>query len=219
MIWYKFFLADYIKDTHHLADAEDLAYRRLIDMYYMTEKPIPLDVPMVARKIRLDLDVVELVLREFFDKQEDGYHNSRCDRELGKYQHQVRVNQQLNDRRWQAKKSQSESESDSQSGANRVPNQISDIRKNIKNTSSAKPTRFDDFWLTWPASKRKVAKATCQAKWERQNLDAVADRILAHVEGMKGTDQWREGFEPAPLTYINQKRWEDDAPQLIRRAK
>jgi uncharacterized protein YdaU (DUF1376 family) len=216
MIWYKFFLADYIKDTHHLADAEDLAYRRLIDMYYMTEKPIPLDVPAVARRIRLDLDVVELVLKEFFDMQEDGYHNSRCDKELNKYLHQLRVNQKLNERRWQAKKCQSDSESD----ANRIPNQISDIRKNNKNTMSAKPTRFDDFWQTWPSSKRKVGKAACLTKWQKHGLDSLADQIIAHVTVMKGTDQWQEGFEPAPLTYINQRRWEDETPNLaIRRAK
>lgn len=216
MIWYKFFLADYIKDTHHLADAEDLAYRRLIDMYYLTEKPIPLDIPTVARKIRLDLDVVELVLKEFFEEQEDGYHNNRCDKELGKYQHQVKVNQGLNERRWQAKKSQS----DSESGANRVPNQISDIRKNIKTISSAEPTRFEDFWSVWPASKRKVAKVACKTKWAKHGLDSIAEQILSHVRAMKATEQWTSGFEPAPLTYLNQRRWEDEAPQtMIRRAK
>lgn len=216
MIWYKFFLADYIKDTHHLEDAEDLAYRRLIDMYYMTEKPIPLDTQLVARKIRLDLDVVEAVLNEFFDRQDDGYHNSRCEREIHKYQHQTRVNQKLNERRWQAKKSQSESES----GTNRVPNQISDIRKNNKNPLSAKPTRFVDFWSVWPASKRKVGKAACEAKWAKHGLDSLADQIIAHVQNLKGSEQWQEGFEPAPLTYINQRRWEDDTPQtFVRRAK
>jgi hypothetical protein len=28
---------------------------------------------------------------------------------------------------------------------------------------------------------------------------------------LKVTEQWTGGFEPAPLTYINQRRWEDDA--------
>ena len=43
MIWYKFYLGDYITHTNHLSDAEDLAYRRLLDLYYMSEAPIPLD--------------------------------------------------------------------------------------------------------------------------------------------------------------------------------
>ena len=215
MIWYKFFLGDYIRDTHHLADAEDLAYRRLIDMYYMTESPIPLDTKLVSRKVRLDLDIVETVLNEFFDKCEDGYHNSRCDKEIAKYQHQVSMNRRSAAKGGRPKKTELETESK----PNHIPNQISDIRRNIKNTSSAKPTRFDDFWKTWPASKRKVAKAACEAKWARHGLDQVADQILLHVESMKSSDQWREGFEPAPLTYINQKRWQDDSAPLIRRAK
>ena len=62
MIWYKFHLGDYITHTLHLSDAEDLAYRRLLDLYYMSEEPIPLNTELVARKIRLDLDITESVL-------------------------------------------------------------------------------------------------------------------------------------------------------------
>ena len=59
MIWYKFHIGDYLTHTVHLSDAEDLAYRRLLDLYYMSEKMIPLDMEAVARKIRLDLDITE----------------------------------------------------------------------------------------------------------------------------------------------------------------
>lgn len=35
---------------------------------------------------------------------------------------------------------------------------------------------------------------------------------------MKRTKQWQDGFEPAPLTFINQKRWEDaEGPAQARR--
>jgi hypothetical protein len=32
---------------------------------------------------------------------------------------------------------------------------------------------------------------------------------LASVNSLKGSEQWTTGYEPAPLTYINQRRWED----------
>ena len=70
MKWYKFCAVDYQMKTIHLADAEDLAYRRLLDMAYITEKPIPLDISLVSRRIRLDQDIVEVVLNEFFEKTE-----------------------------------------------------------------------------------------------------------------------------------------------------
>jgi hypothetical protein len=72
-------------------------------------------------------------------------------------------------------------------------------------------SRFNDFWSAWPSSKRKVARAECEKKWDKHNLDLVADTIIASVTRLKKTDQWTGGFDPAPLTYINQRRWEDDA--------
>ena len=214
MIWYKFYLGDYITHTTHLSDAEDLAYRRLLDLYYISEKPIPLDTESVARKIRLDLDITESVLGEFFDKGVDGYRNSRCDMEIAKYQHQVETNRSLGKRGGRPKKTESETETK----PNTNPKQIQIQNKNI---SSAKPTttRFNDFWSAWPSSKRKVARAECEKKWVKHDLDMVADIIIANVTKLKKTEQWLGGFDPAPLTYINQRRWEDDAgdQQPVRR--
>ena len=202
MIWYKFHIGDYLTHTVHLSDAEDLAYRRLLDLYYMSEKEIPLDTESVARKIRLDLDITESVLNEFFERTETGYFNNRCHVEVTKYQHQVENNRQLGKRGGRPSKTESVTESK----ANHNPKKIQIQNKNI-NTSS----KFDEFWNAWPTSKRKVAKAECQKKWAKAGLDSVAQAIVFHVNAIKGTEQWTSGFEPAPLTYINQRRWEDDA--------
>jgi hypothetical protein len=74
------------------------------------------------------------------------------------------------------------------------------------------PTPFDRFWAAWPASPRKVDRKDCAKRWTRMGLDAIADQIIAHVGAMKGTQQWREGFEPAPATYLNGERWSDGIP-------
>jgi len=202
MIWYKFHIGDYLTHTVHLSDAEDLAYRRLLDLYYMSEKEIPLDTESVARKIRLDLDITESVLNEFFERTETGYFNNRCHVEVTKYQHQVENNRQLGKRGGRPSKTESVTESK----ANHNPKKIQIQNKNI-NTSS----KFDEFWNAWPSSKRKVAKSECQKKWVKAGLDSVAETIIAQVNKLKVTEQWTGGFEPAPLTYINQRRWEDDA--------
>ena len=201
MIWYKFHLGDYITHTTHLSDAEDLAYRRLLDLYYMSEKPIPLNTESVSRKIRLDLDITESVLGEFFEKTENGYFNHRCDVEIAKYQAQVAKNQRLGKLGGRPKKTESVTEPEPNTNPKKIKN------KN-KNTLSA--TRFEEFWAAWPSSKRKVGKAAVLAKWERQALDPLADKIIASVTHLKASEQWIGGFEPAPLTFINQKRWEDD---------
>ena len=206
MIWYKFHLGDYITHTLHLSDAEDLAYRRLLDLYYMSEAPIPLDTVAVSRKIRLDLDITESVLGEFFERTENGYQNHRCDAEIAKYQHQVATNRTLGKRGGRPKKTESETESKPKTN----PNKIQNKNKNTTSTASTSATRFDEFWAAWPSSSRKVAKAAVLAKWEKHNLDEVADTIIANVNALKSSPQWLGGYDPAPLTYINQRRWEDD---------
>ena len=205
MIWYKFHLGDYITHTLHLSDAEDLAYRRLLDLYYISERPIPLDTESVSRKIRLDLDITESVLGEFFERTDEGYRNIRCDLEIERYRKQVAINTTLGKRGGRPKKTESK--------PNRKPKltlKDKDTDKENTSISSAAPTRFDEFWSVWPTSKRKVGKAAVQAKWARHGLDKVADQIIAHVSEMKTSTQWTTGFEPAPATYINQRRWEDE---------
>lgn len=78
--------------------------------------------------------------------------------------------------------------------------------------SEAKLTPFERWWSAWPRTSRKVAKAECEKRWKRAALDESASVVLAHTEAMKLTQQWRDGFEPAPLTYLNQKRWQDPLP-------
>jgi uncharacterized protein YdaU (DUF1376 family) len=203
VIWYKFHLGDYITHTTHLSDAEDLAYRRLLDLYYMSETEIPLNTELVARKIRLDLDITESVLGEFFEKTETGYFNNRCDAEITKYQAQVANNRQLGKRGGRPKKTESVTETEPKVNPKKIQN------KNNISSQTTLSSRFNEFWSTWPTSKRKVAKATCETKWLKLKLDNVADQIIAHVNSIKGSEQWTTGFEPAPLTYINQRRWED----------
>ena len=211
MIWYKFHLGDYITHTLHLSDAEDLAYRRLLDLYYMSEQPIPLDTELVARKIRLDLDITESVLREFFEHTENGYRNSRCDAEIAKYQHQVENNRQLGKRGGRPKKTESITETKPNTNPNRIRN------RNINTISSVAPTasRFEEFWNAWPSSKRKVAKSACNAKWAKMALDPLADKIIASVARLRASEQWLSGFEPAPMTFLNQRRWEDGDEQPV----
>jgi len=226
--WYKFAAAEYQIKTIHLSDAEDLAYRRLLDMAYLSEKPIPLDTNLVSRRIRLDQDIVEQVLSEFFEKTESGYRNRRVEEEVLAYQTIIERNlkgakaaaQKAAERSAQGVKRRSprtltEPTSDHKgnlegSSENTIANLEGNQNKN-KNISPLPPSGgFDRFWSTWPSSPRKVGKAACFKTWLKNGMDEHCDRIVSHVSRLKGTTQWLTGFEPAPQTYLNQKRWLDD---------
>ena len=94
------------------------------------------------------------------------------------------------------------------------PNPIQSNPNPIQSSSdkSDMPPGFASFWNAWPNTQRKTAKTECLKKWRSRKLEAHTDKILAHVVAMKATETWRTGFEPAPLTYINQSRWEDGLP-------
>ena len=78
MHYYQFSIGDYRAATAHLSNDEDLAYRRLLDMYYDTEQKIPLDTQWVARRLRIATEVVDVVLKDMFVQHEDGWFHARC---------------------------------------------------------------------------------------------------------------------------------------------
>jgi uncharacterized protein YdaU (DUF1376 family) len=86
MHYYQFNIGDYKSHTEHLSDMEDLAYRRLLDWYYLHETPIPLDEAEVSRQIRMrsHSDCIAIVLREYFERTDDGWIHHRADKELAK---------------------------------------------------------------------------------------------------------------------------------------
>jgi uncharacterized protein YdaU (DUF1376 family) len=84
MNYYPFHLGDYAAHTAHLEPMEDLAYRRMLDLYYLREGALPLEVSEVARLIRMrsEVEAVTSVLREFFVETETGWRHPRCDDEI-----------------------------------------------------------------------------------------------------------------------------------------
>jgi len=94
MHYYKFNIGDYARSTRHLSNEEDLAYRRLIDMYYENEAPIPLETQWVARRIRVAAEVVEIVLQDMFERTEDGWKHARCEADIADYHKSAQRNRE-----------------------------------------------------------------------------------------------------------------------------
>lgn len=87
MHYFNFNIGDYASHTRHLSLLEDLAYRRLLDAYYLGEKPLQGEIELVARSIgmREHEAEVEYVLTLFFESTPDGFINKRADLEIAKY--------------------------------------------------------------------------------------------------------------------------------------
>ena len=85
MHYYSFHPADYTLDTVHLDNEHDLAYRRLLDLYYTSEQPIPSETQRVSSRLRVGLQVLENVLREFFHETPNGWVQDNCERKIAQY--------------------------------------------------------------------------------------------------------------------------------------
>jgi uncharacterized protein YdaU (DUF1376 family) len=86
--YYPHHIGDYLTATAHLTWLEDAAYRRLMDVYYTREQPIPSDIAQACRLVRAgskeEKRAVETVLREFFQETPEGWRHGRCDEEIEK---------------------------------------------------------------------------------------------------------------------------------------
>ena len=150
MNYYPFHIGDYISHTSHLTDEEDLAYRRMIDLYYMTEEPFT-DVVWVARKVKSTPVIVETLLKEFFEywMEDCTWRNKRADEEIAKYRLKA----------------------DSARNANRIKSaKITALKSELKSEPNHIVTNNQE-----PITSIGVAKAT---KGTRFTLDAIPEEWI-----------------------------------------
>ena len=93
MNFYPHHIGDYAKDTAHLSMVEDGAYRRLLDIYYTRERPLPGDPKAIYRLARahtkVERDAIDAVLQEFFVNDNLLFRHNRCEKEIENAQSRI----------------------------------------------------------------------------------------------------------------------------------
>lgn len=194
MNFYPFHIGDYLSHTAHLSDAEDLAYRRMLDLYYQTEKPFE-DPSWVARRVRTTVEIVEVLLNEFFylDVVDGTWHHDRCDAEIIKYHAKAESARNANRMRWA-------SDRDQKSDASQIPtrNQEPVTKNQEPRTKSQEPK----------ARKPKEADPSLEGRREIWNsyCNAYADRYgVAPLQNGKANSLIKRFSELVPM---------DEAPAI-----
>lgn len=202
MNFYPFHIGDYISHTSHLSDSEDLAYRRMIDLYYMTEQPFN-DSSTIARKIRSTVEIVDAILAEFFEFCDDKcWHNKRVDEEISKYHSRL-------DQASKAGKASAEARFNKRSTSVQPTKNQEPITKNQIKTTAPKVATPEgvsvDLWndflvyrkrLKAPVTERVLARLVKEAGLAKMPLDQVLETII-----FKG---WRS-FEASWIQQTAQK--------------
>jgi len=204
--WYKFRYAEYAMQTRHLTELEDLVLRRCIDLYYGHKQPFP-NSEWVAKRIQIsDVQVVDSVLKEFFRHGEEGYSYQQADDDLSDFEVKSQKARDAVNARWSIR---------SYSERNTLDKKREEkTREEKKIPLAAIASRFSEFWSAWPAGQRKYGKEAALASWVKQALDGEADVIVAHVLKSRESEGWLSGYTPAPTTYLNQRRWDNQTTAL-----
>lgn len=134
MNFYPFHIGDYAAHTRHLSFMEDLAYRRLIDQYYLDECPLKGEPSLIARRIGMSdfSSDVQYILETFFEKEGNLWVSKRCDGEIAKYR--LKADSARN-----ANRIKSEKKSALKSELKSEPNHI--VTKNQEPVTSSDATR------------------------------------------------------------------------------
>ena len=110
MNYYPFHIGDYVSATRHLSWEEDAAFRRLLDTYYTTEKPLPSDLRACCRLVmattETQREAVKVVLDEFFQLTEAGWVNLRADREIDAMREKQQKQRDRANKRWHKQEEQ-----------------------------------------------------------------------------------------------------------------
>lgn len=209
MNFYPLHIGDYAAHTRNLSLLEDLAYRRLLDAYYLAEHPFNGSPTDVAREIGMRDQVaeVEYVLGKFFEHEGDSWRNKRADTEIAKYREKLekasRAGKASAERRSNIRSTSVEDKSNGRStdvdtNANGRATNHEPRTKNQLNTplppkgGRGSPVEIPD-WLPKPEWDEFVAMRRLKGK-RAPFTEAAAKGIVSEVEKLRSA-----GHDPAAV--------------------
>jgi uncharacterized protein YdaU (DUF1376 family) len=195
MYYYQHHIGDYRKDTSHLSLLEHGIYRQLLDLYYITEKPLDKkSIRLIGARTDQEIAMAELILNEFFEKKGTKYFHKRCDDEIQNYKLKSKSASESSKKRWNNIKNLQDANAmptQSERNANQEP-----ITKNQKPIKSkiADDFKVSDYVKDWAIKNKYDLKmiekhknyfiTACKANsyikdnWDDYFIKAIVDNWL-----------------------------------------
>ena len=84
---------------------------------------------------------------------------------------------------------------------------------NTENTAGTSEA-FDEWFDKMPLFHGyRPGRDDCLKEWRRQQLDSVAQEVIAATKRFKRSKSWRDGYNPMPISFLKNKRWLDAPPE------
>lgn len=226
MHYFQLHIKDFSNASRHLSDAEELIHFRALTWYYSNEKPLPLDKTKIYRLLRATTKkmkiAVDSVLEDFFIEEEDGFHQSRCDREIAEYHNKLVKASLAGKASAEARRKSGGSKANFQLENNECLTDVEHIDKHKVNeySTDVQPTinhqpktnnhsiniSFNEFWDLY--DKKVGNKNKIELKWKRLS-DAERIAIMQHIPLYKNA-QPNKQYRKNPESYLNDRSWNDE---------
>ncbi len=192
MHFYQFHIGDYKSHTHHLSPMEDLAFRRLLDHYYLHEAPIK--QRDIARQIGMREFEQEVltVLDEFFVSTEAGFINPRADKEIAKFKEFSEAGKRGAAKRWASQNNNPNGEANSPPNATLIA------------TNNHKPITNNHISICPPDGEPEVGNGLPKVCHQE-----VIDLYHKHLPTLRRVEVWNDTRK----AYLSQ-RWREVAQEL-----
>tara|TARA_R110000787_G_scaffold275132_1_gene383563 strand:- start:451 stop:1305 length:855 start_codon:yes stop_codon:yes gene_type:complete len=214
MHYFQFNIGDYASHTSRLTPLEDLAYRRMLDLYYLNEQPLNGCVTDVAREVGLSehVNAVEYILSKFFNKTETGFSQKRIDLEIKKYKSNAKNKSKAGKASAKARQAKASSKvagaeqtlnttsTDEQLNINHKP-----ITINQETVIDNKLYMFPEFWDLY---QKKKGRPKCEGLWKRltgNEIELIFNNLPNYVLSTP-----EKQFRSNPETWLRNKGWNDE---------
>jgi uncharacterized protein YdaU (DUF1376 family) len=223
MHYYSFNIEHYTSHTARLSILEDIAYRRLLDLYYLSERPLDGCASDVARDIgmREHADEVSYVLNKYFTLTVNlKWTNKRADIEIQFYQKQKKT--AIKAGKASAKARQAKASEQVSNDRSTTVQPISNHESVISNQQSLntnnkiplkektlveKPddSEFESLWILYGKKGNRKTSLQKFNRLNKTNLALLKNHLPKYVQSTPDL-QYRKGLQ----SYIEKECWNDE---------
>lgn len=240
--WYPWKPVKFRAATMNLSDDQELIYRRLIDYYMETGKPVPDSMIALAKISGVSVERITdawVMLKSFFQSHDGKLFQDECEENLNeqnaKTKKRVKRAKNAADSRWKNKIKSKDAPSNAKTKKDDAWTMLGDAtgeeRRGNKEESITNVTlsrrspdipksytdNFLEFWNAYPknhGSKAEAFKAYNNAVRKGNTHESIINgaKRFADFSSARGTE---ERFTPHGSTWINGRRWESDYSESI----
>lgn len=225
MDWFPWYPIIYREDTLNFTLAQDGAYRRLIDHYMETRRPLPAGDIALCRIIGIGIDefhaIAEQVLSKFIEIEGE-LHHEKCNEVLDS---QDSLSKKRSDVAKAGHKKRNKNKSMLPKAKQKLCNskdtgqdRTGEDRK--KEDASGEPDYdkvFEGWWINYP---RKIGKGKAKERFikvlktKKATIEHMTVGLQRYCEDInnRGTETQ---FIAHPSTWINEGRWEDEYSTIV----